>query len=375
MAAALDERSRDVLKLLIQLHIATGEPVGSESLSRLMHRSVSPATIRNIMAELERQGYLSHPHTSAGRMPTDEGYRVYVDSLMAPAALGPREAAAIASELRPRDGSPKEMAEHACQILSRLSHSVGFVMTPDMARASFRHIDLVRLPHPRILVVMVSRTGLVTHKVVEVDEQLGQDDLQACANYLNTHFAGMALDAIRARLLEMMSEDKALYDSLLKKVLSVARPAFAAEPETASVYVDGTANILDQPEFEDVDRMRALFKTFEQKSRLVKIVTACLDGGSGAQPRSGVSPRGLSAGIHSRREPPEASGVRVVIGREIPDPELQGVALVTTGFPAGPESGWALGVMGSTRMQYPHVVSVVGHVARVVSSALQELGR
>jgi heat-inducible transcriptional repressor len=346
MSAVLDDRSRQVLKLLIQLHIATGEPVGSESLSRLMNRSASSATIRNIMAELEKKGYLSHPHTSAGRMPTDEGYRVYVDSLMSPASLGAREAAAIESELLPRDSSPQEVAAHASQLLSRLSRSVGFVMTPDLARVTFRHFDLVRLPHPRVLVVMVSRTGLVTHKVIEVDEQLGQDELQACANYLNAHFAGMPLDAIRARLLELMNAEKALYDTLLAKVISVARPAFAAEEDASSVYIEGASNILEQPEFEDVSRMRALFKTFEQKTRLVKIVNACLD----------------------------ASGVRVVIGREIPDPDLQGVSLVTTGFPVGAE-GWALGVMGPTRMEYPHVVSVVDHVARVVSHALQELGR
>jgi heat-inducible transcriptional repressor len=346
MAAALDERSKEVLKLLIQLHIATGEPVGSESLSRLMNRSVSPATVRNIMAELEKKGYLSHPHTSAGRMPTDEGYRVYVDTLMAPAALGAREAAAIRSELLPGEASPQGVAEHASQILSRLSRSVGFVMTPDLARATFRHIDLVRLPHPRVLVVMVSRSGLVTHKVVDVDEPLEQPDLQACANYLNVHFAGMTLDLIRARLLQMMGEDKALYDSLLKNVLRVAAPAFASEEDASSVYVDGASNILDRAEFEDVDRMRALFKTFEQKTRLVKIVNACLDG----------------------------RGVRVVIGREIPDPDLQGVALVTTPVAVGAE-GWALGVMGPTRMEYPHVVSVVDHMARVVSHALHELGK
>jgi heat-inducible transcriptional repressor len=345
MSAVLDERSKQVLKLLIQLHIATGEPVGSESLSRLMDRSVSPATVRSIMAELEKKGYLTHPHTSAGRMPTDEGYRVFVDALMGSAPLAAREAAAIESEL-PHDASPQEVAAHASQLLSRLSRSVGFVMTPDLARATFRHIDLVRLPHPRVLVVMVSRTGLVTHKVIEVDEQLVQDELQACANYLNSNFSGLALDTIRARLLQMMNAEKALYDRLLQKVLAVAGPAFAAEDDGASVYVDGASNIFDQPGFEDLSRMRALFKTFEQKSRLVKIVNACLD----------------------------SSGVRVVIGREIPDPELQGVSLVTTGVPVGAE-GWALGVMGPTRMEYPHVVSVVDHIARVVSHALQELGK
>ena len=345
MAAALDERSKQVLKSLIQLHIATGEPVGSESLCKLMNRSLSPATIRNIMAELERQGYLTHPHTSAGRMPTDEGYRVYVDALMGHPLLPPREAEAIETELRPHEASAPEVMEHACQLLSRISRSVGFALVPEMGRATFRHIDLVRMPYPRVLVVMVWRAGVVTHKVFDVDEQLTQDELQACANYLNTHFAGKTLVSVRARLLELMREDKALYDSLLKKVLSVATPAFADEGDAASLYVEGAANMFEQPEFEDLDRMRALFKTFEQKSRLVKIVNACL-----------------------------SSGVRVVIGREVPDPELQGVSLVTAGFPVGLEPGWAVGVMGPTRMPYGHVVSVVDHVARVISDALEENG-
>jgi heat-inducible transcriptional repressor len=143
-----------------------------------------------------------------------------------------------------------------------------------------------------------------------------------------------------------MGEEKALYDSLLKKVLQVAAPAFAADAEASSVYVDGASNILGRTEFEDASRLRALFQTFEQKSRLVKIVTACLDG----------------------------TGVRVVIGRQIPDPDLQGVALITSAVAVGAE-GWALGVMGPTRMEYPHVVSVVDHMARVVSHALQELGK
>jgi heat-inducible transcriptional repressor len=160
MATFLDDRSREVLKSLIQLHIATGEPVGSESLARTLNRSLSPATLRNIMADLEKLGYLAHPHTSAGRMPTDEGYRVYVDSLTRHLPLAARDAAAIDSELRPREGSSSEVMETASHILSRLSRNVGFVVAPEIGRTAFRHIDLVRLPHPRVLVVMVSSTGL-----------------------------------------------------------------------------------------------------------------------------------------------------------------------------------------------------------------------
>ena len=345
MAASLDDRSRDILKLLVQLHIATGEPVGSETLARSLARPLSSATLRNVMAELEKMGYLDQPHTSAGRLPTDEAYRFYVSSVLDQRRpLPAREAAAIDSELRPRDASPVQVMENASHLLSRLTHNVGFVLAPEMGRATFRQIDLVRLPHPRILVVMVSRGGLVTSKVVEVAEPLEHDDLQACANYLNAHFAGMTLDAIHSRLIELIGEEKALYDSLLQKVVSVGRHAFAVGSETADVYLGGRSNILDQPEFEaNVSRMRTLFKTFEEKSRLVRILNACLAG----------------------------DGLRIIIGHEIPDPEMQDMAMVTATVDG--ETGCGVGVMGATRMEYGRVVALVDHIARAVSRTLEEL--
>jgi heat-inducible transcriptional repressor len=346
-ATALDDRTRDILKLLVQLHIATGEPVGSETLARSLSRSLSSATLRNVMADLEKLGYLDQPHTSAGRVPTDEAYRFYVDSLMGQRRpLGAREAAAIDSELRPRDGSPIQVMENASQILSRLTHNVGFVLEREMGRDTFRRLDLVRLPHPRILVVMVSRRGLVSSKVIEVEDSIDQDGLQACANYLNSHFSGLTLPAIHAQLLELMKQEKALYDSLLQKVVSVGPRAFAVGSDTASVYLGGTSNILDQPEFEaNLARMRTLFKTFEEKSRLVKILNACLAG----------------------------DGLRIIIGHEIPDPEWQDLALVTASYPVAGETGCGVGVMGATRMEYARVVALVDHIARSVSRTLQEL--
>ena len=341
---ALDERRRDVLRQLIDLHIETGEPVGSESLARALNRAVSPATLRNIMADLEELGYLNHPHTSAGRRPTDEGYRLYVDALMDPRPLAPGAASAIASELR--DVSPGQVLERASHILSRLSGNVGFVLAPDFERATFRHLDLVRLSHPRILVVMVSQTGIVTNKVLELEERLSQDELQTCANYLNSHFAGQSLAQIRVRLLEIMSHERALYDSLLKSVISLGEQAFSSGPEDNDVvYLGGTSNMLDPKVFEDLDRMKALFKAFEEKSRLVRILNACLAG----------------------------DGLRIVIGRENPDPDLHETSLVTTSYPLEGEGGFGLGVLGSTRMEYASAVSLVDHVARAVSQALREM--
>jgi heat-inducible transcriptional repressor len=339
-ASALDERKREVLRALIQLHIETGEPVGSESLSRTLGRALSPATLRSVMADLEALGYLDHPHTSAGRVPTDDGYRFFVDSLMGRPRLPAGEQEAIESELRSGDASAEQTMERASSLLSRLSRHVGFVLAPDIARTSFRHIDFVPLAHPRILVVMVSASGLVTHKVIEVPEPFRPEELQACANYLNQSFTGMSLGDIRRRLLELMTEEKAQYDSLLQKAVALGGRAFEAEGE-ASVYLDGTSNILARPEFEDVERMRALFKTFEEKGRLVRLLNACLRG----------------------------DGIRVLIGHENP-PDLRDLSLVAARCAVGSDEGFGLGVLGSTRMEYAHVVALVDHMARAVSDLL-----
>jgi heat-inducible transcriptional repressor len=340
-----DARRRQILRTLIQLHIETGEPVGSESLSRALGRSLSPATLRNIMADLEAMGYLDHPHTSAGRVPTDEGYRFFVDSLMERPHLSDADADAIASALSVPDAAPEQVLEKASHVLSQLSRHVGFVLAPDIARTSFRHIDLVPLADRRILVVMVTAPGIVTEKAIEIEERLSPGDLQACANYLNTHYSGMALATIRESLIALMKEEKALYDSLLKKVVALGERAFAVSDEEASVYLDGTSNILSQREFEDLERMRALFKTFEEKSRLVSILNACLAG----------------------------SGVRVLIGHENPAPELHDLSFVTARYGAEGNRGWGLGVLGSTRMEYGRVVALVDRVARTLADALNEV--
>jgi heat-inducible transcriptional repressor len=341
-ATALDERRREVLRTLIRLHVDSGEPVGSHSLSQALNRSLSPATLRSVMADLEALGYLDHPHTSAGRVPTDEGYRVYVDSLMAREPLPEGEQEAIESELRSQDAAVGQVLERASGLLSRLSRSVGFVLLPDIARTTFRHVDFVPLAPPRVLVVMVSATGLVTQKVVELAEVLRPEELQACANYLNQSFSGMSLGDIRRRLLDLMGEEKAQYDSLLQKAVALGGRAFDGGPGEAGVYLDGTANILAQTEFDDLERMRALFRTFEEKSRLVRLLNACLDG----------------------------DGIRVLIGHENP-PDLRDLSLVAAKCSTAGDGGIGLGVLGSTRMEYAHVVALVDHVARAVSDVLR----
>jgi heat-inducible transcriptional repressor len=344
-ATAFDDRRREVLRTLIELHIETGEPVGSESLSRSMKRALSPATLRNIMADLEALGYLAHPHTSAGRVPTDEGYRFFVDSLMDRRPLAPGDAAEVAFALGAPQASTEQVVEKASQLLSRLSRHVGFVVATDMAHTSFRHIDLAPLAGRRVLVVMVSATGLVTQKVIELGEALSAEELQACANYLNAHFSGMPLVAIRERLVVLLREEKAAYDSLLNRAVTLGTHAFAPSDAEASVYIDGTSNILLHPDFEDLERMRTIFRTFEEKSRLVQILNACISG----------------------------EGTRVFIGHENLDPDLHDLSLITAGCRVEGDTGWGLGVLGSTRMEYPHVVALVDHVSRALADTLRGL--
>ena len=339
----LGERSDSILRSVVDLHVDSGEPVGSESLARHMGNTLSPASIRNTLAELERLGYLGHPHTSAGRVPTDEGYRLYVDALMEPQSLDLQEARRIRSRLRPGEGSTQQILETVSQLLSEMSQQVGFALLPDTSRQTFRHVDFVRLPHPRILVVMVSPIGMVTNRVVEIEEEISQDDLQACANYLNSHFAGMALPRIRARLLELMSEEKARYDLLLQKVIAVAQRSFDGQGDEASVILEGAVHLLDH--IDDVNHMRNLFRTFEEKGRLVRILGACLDG----------------------------DGVRVTIGRENVDPSLRKVSLVTARCTVDGQEVFGIGILGGTRMEYSRAVALVELAAAAIQSSLEEL--
>ena len=300
----LDERQKDVLKSVIQIHIATGEPVGSESLARHLNRSMSSATLRNVMADLEKLGYLDHPHTSAGRMPTDEGYRVYVDSLMSHERRWPaRDAAAIESELRPGTGRPAR-SWRTPRVLSRRPQPQRRLRAgPGHRRTALpAHRPRAAAP-PRILVVMVSRTGLVTHRVIEVEDDLTQDELQACANYLNAHFSGLTLDAIRARLLELMREEKALYDSLLKKVVSVGSGPSPAGGRGQRL----PGRRLEHPRPAGVrgpEPHAGALQDVRGEGPAGQILNACL-----------------------------SDGLRVFIGHEKPDPELQSVALVTASYP------------------------------------------
>lgn len=351
-----DSRGQAVLSAIIKEHLVTGEPVGSRTISdRFAHASGwSAATIRNLMGQLEDAGLVEQPHTSAGRVPTDKGYRFYVDNMLGEARLSKADLAAINAFLKnlqaEAGGAPDRLMEKISHALSELSENVGIVVSPSLADNRLQHIEFLQLADNRVLVVLVSAPNLVHHKIIRVDDNLTQEELEQTARYLNTEFGGKSLMAIRAEIVEMMRQEKALYDKLLRNaILLCDRSLEGEEATTAEVYVDGASNILTKPEFADAERMRELFRTFEEKSRLVKILNECVS-----------------------RDQSSPGEVQVVIGREHAAPSMQNCALITAPYWIGHEAIGTLSVIGPMRIEYARLMAVVNYMARHIEQLLRE---
>jgi heat-inducible transcriptional repressor len=351
-----DSRGQAVLSAIIKEHLVTGEPVGSRTISdRFAHAAGwSAATIRNVMGQLEDAGLVEQPHTSAGRIPTDRGYRFYVDNMLGEAQLSKADLATINSFLKnlqnQSGGAPDRLLEKVSHVLSALTENVGIVISPSLADNRLQHIEFLQLADNRILVIMVSAPNLVHNKIIRIDENLTQEELEQTARYLNVEFSGKSLMAIRAEIVELMRAEKALYDKLLRNAILLCNSSLEGdEATTAEVYVDGASNILARPDFSDAERMRELFRMFEEKSRLVKILSECV---SGDQSLPGE--------------------VRVIIGREHAAPSMQDCALITAPYWLGNEVTGTLGVVGPMRIEYARMMAVVNYMARHIEQILRE---
>ncbi|MFN2452977.1 MAG: heat-inducible transcriptional repressor HrcA [Pyrinomonadaceae bacterium] len=358
-----DARGRAVLCALIKEHLVTGEPVGSRTIAERATRSAgwSAPTIRNVMSELEEAGLVEQPHTSAGRVPTDKGYRFYVDHMLCEqtdwfnARLSKADLSAINNLMgisqNEMSGVPNRLMEKTSHLLSALSQNVGIVVSPSLADNILQHIEFVHLSDRRVLVVLISAPNIVQNKIIHVEDDLSQDELERTARYLNAQFSGKSLAAIRAEIMELMREEKALYDKLLcNAILLCERSLEGEEAATSDVYVDGASNILAMPDFADAERMRELFRTFEEKSRLVKILNECV-----------------------ARDHTLPGNVQVVIGREHVAPSMRDCALITAPYRIGNGQAFGtLGVVGPVRIEYARMMTVVNYVARLVERLLRE---
>lgn len=346
MSLETTERQRRILARLVTEYIEQGEPVSSAWLAEHSDLGLSPATVRNILARLEEQGLVHQPHTSAGRVPTDSGYRMYVDGL-----LGTRKRSRPQPDLEARlrrAGTVGDLMENASQELSRASHHVGFALAPAGPSIRLRHVDFVNLEAHRVLVILVATGGQITHKVIEPPEPFDDMALRQAANYLNAEFAGLTLHEVRTEIVTRLRQERVLYDALVSRALSLARTGLADHTPEEALYLQGASRLIDQIAGESGDRertlqtLRALFRVIEEKHRLVELISKYL----------------------------EAQGITVVIGSENFEVDLHPFSLVASTFHSPQESG-TVGVIGPTRMRYVKAISVVEGVSQVMTKVLE----
>lgn len=340
----LTNRDKQVLTALIRQFIANGLPVGSKALAAQVPMQVSSATIRSVLGSLEEYGFLTQPHISAGRVPTEKAYRFYVDSVASGSRLSPDTERYIDRSLSSGQHGLERLMVNASRTLSEVSRNVGLVLAPALEEKLLEHVKFVNLPDHRVLVVIVSKPDVVENRVVHLDDEFTQAELDQSANFLNAEFHGWSLGTIRLEVFKRMEADKVLCDRLLRNVATLFMWGALSEEESGSLFVDGTAKILDSPEYEDVQKIKQLVKTLEEKAKLARILAACL-------------------------QLPEA-GVRILIGRENAEKQMQHCTLVVAPLHYRNRAVGALGVVGPMRMEYDRAISTVDYVAHLCSRLL-----
>ena len=335
----LDRRAQILLKTLVERYIADGEPVGSRALSRYSGLDLSPATIRNVMADLEELGFIASPHTSAGRVPTPRGYRFFVDSLLTIKPLDRVEISQLEGNLHPEH--PQKLLSSASQLLSQLTHFAGVVVAAKRASASFRHIEFLALSEKRVLLIIVTPDGDVQNRILFTDRIYSPTELTMAANFLNQNYAGMTFEQIRGRIqgeLKQLREDMTF---LMTAALNAGDQALSESSENYAI--SGERNLLDSAELSsDMTRLRELFELFERKTLLARILD-----------------------MSSRAE-----GVQIFIGGESGIATLDECSVVTAPYEVEGKVIGTVGVIGPTRMAYERVIPIVDITAKLLSSAL-----
>ena len=346
---ALSDRTRRILATLVRSYIETGEPVASATLAHKVGLNLSSATVRNVLAQLEEMGYVWQPHTSAGRVPTDAGYRCYVDMLL-DARRSTKDVSAVEARLRQEAGDAPlmdDLLSSTSHVLSEAGKGVGFAIAPPNAEALFQRIEFVPLSGSRILVVMVASGNQVSQKTVDIGESVSTSELEQAANFLNSEFSGRTLDEVRGGVVERLKEQRSLYDQLLGLALRLASSSFENLDQPTSVYVDGATTLLEevvQASGISTATLKALWRMVEEKQRLVRMLTEYIDG----------------------------PGLTVVIGAEHNDPELRPFSLIAATYFDGRSTG-TVGIIGPTRMRYSKAISAVDIAAIAVARVLRDV--
>jgi heat-inducible transcriptional repressor len=341
MAEQLSDRAKCILEAVIEDYIATAEPVGSRSITRSHALALSPATVRNVMSDLEEMGLLTSPHTSSGRIPTDKAYRLYVNSILEVKHIARDNREEIKRRCRLAGKDMAQVLKETSRLLSSTSSYMGVVMAPRLAANVFHQMEFVKLSSRRVLAIMVSQNGTVQNRLIQTEEEILQEDLVRMANYLNDLLQGLTIAQVRERLITEMQSEKVRYDSLMTRALALSEQTISSDgPE---LFLEGQANILDQPEFADAGKMRDIFRAFEKKSLLLDLLDRSM----------------------------QADGVQIFIGAESHLLKMEGMSLITSTYMTGKDTVGVLGVIGPTRMGYGRVIPIVDYTAKLISRLLE----
>ncbi|MDP2269153.1 MAG: heat-inducible transcriptional repressor HrcA [Archangium sp.] len=345
MAEELDDRARDVLRAVVQEFITSGDPVGSQQLTRRGEFEVSPATMRNVLSELEALGYLEKPHTSAGRIPTNQGYRFFVDSLLQLKSPSPADQQLIEAGLaNVGSGGVEERLQEAGKVLHQLSRHAGVVLIPRPSAGSLQRIEFVRLGDDRALAILVGQGGQVQNKLVMLDRPVSAEELIHASNYLNELLRSAAsIEDVRSRILQELETQRTQYDEVVARALKLG--AAATDVSSAErVVIEGTGSFLESPEFaEDVRRMRALFKALDDKHKLLSLLDR----------------------VQRARE------MQIFIGAESEFGSQGDVTVIASPYGTDDQVLGTVGVIGPTRLDYQRVIPLVNFTARVLSRVLK----
>jgi heat-inducible transcriptional repressor len=338
----LTERAQLLLKALIENYIRDGQPVGSRTLSRDSGLSLSSATIRNVMADLEDLGFVASPHTSAGRIPTDKGYRFFVDTLLKLKPLHHEEIEEIERRLGTEAANGRSLVQTVSQMLSNVTHMAGLVTLPNPNYVALSQIEFIALSENRALAIMVMNNREVQNRVVQLDRYYSTEELRRAANYLNEAFAGRSLPDVRAQLLGQLQETRQHMNQLMQDAIHVAQKVFTEPNERVEYVIAGETNLMGFAELSNVDRLRRLFEAFNEKHDILRLLDSCL----------------------------RADGIQIFIGQESGYRILDDISVVTAPYTLDNRVVGVLGIIGPTRMAYERVIPIVDVTAKLLGSAL-----
>jgi heat-inducible transcriptional repressor len=346
----LGDRQQKILVAVVCEYISTADPVGSRTIARKYDFGISPATIRNIMADLDEMGFLVQPHTSAGRIPTDKGFRFYIDHLDSSRRAAEEINFFTIEEALHAETELGNLMKKVTELLSSLSHQAGVVLVPNLKNMVCRHIDFVKLSNSQVLVIFISESGLVQKRVIRLEEDISQDTLDKVSKLVTAELMGLRLSEIRAKLVEMLETEKAHFDQLFARAVKLSQEFFASETddsELTELYVGGTLNMMNQPEFADLEKMKNLFRTFEEKRLLIRILDKCL-------------------------EEEDKERVKVIIGDENIAADVRDLSFVISSYKYGDRALGVVGIIGPKRMDYLQVIPIVDHTAKAISRLLTD---